>query len=114
MLLQLSKALPTYLTLLLLALFLTLAAQTFIKPDKWKKLPDLFTGGKVVDGDHFLFTDAWHPGIINLKYMAELLGIKVKIHALWHAGSYDPQDFLGRLIGDAPWVSHVKLVFIML
>jgi hypothetical protein len=23
---------------------------------------------------------------------------------MWHAGSYDPQDFLGRLIGDAPWV----------
>jgi hypothetical protein len=23
---------------------------------------------------------------------------------MWHAGSYDPQDFLGRLIGDKPWV----------
>jgi hypothetical protein len=43
--------------------------------------------------------------------MAELLGIKVKIHALWHAGSYDPQDFLGRLIGDAPWVRHSEKAF---
>jgi hypothetical protein len=43
--------------------------------------------------------------------MSELLGIPVKIHALWHAGSYDPQDFLGRLIGDAPWVRHSEKAF---
>jgi glycosyltransferase involved in cell wall biosynthesis len=71
----------------------------------------LFTSGSVKQGDHFLFTDAWHPGIINLKYMSELLGIKVTIHALWHAGSYDPQDFLGRLIGDAAWVRHSEKAF---
>jgi hypothetical protein len=40
-----------------------------------------------------------------------LLGIKITIHALWHAGSYDPQDFLGRLIGDAPWVRHSEKAF---
>lgn len=43
--------------------------------------------------------------------MSELLGIKVVIHALWHAGSYDPQDFLGRLIGNAPWVRHAEKSF---
>lgn len=43
--------------------------------------------------------------------MSELLGIKVTIHALWHAGSYDPQDFLGRLIGDTPWVRHAEKSF---
>jgi hypothetical protein len=43
--------------------------------------------------------------------MSELLRIPVKIHALWHAGSYDPQDFLGRLIGDAPWVRHAEKAF---
>jgi hypothetical protein len=43
--------------------------------------------------------------------MAELLNIKIKIHALWHAGSYDPQDFLGRLIGDADWVRHSEKAF---
>jgi hypothetical protein len=43
--------------------------------------------------------------------MAGLLGIPVTIHGLWHAGSYDPQDFLGRLIGDAPWVRHAEKSF---
>jgi glycosyltransferase involved in cell wall biosynthesis len=71
----------------------------------------LFCDGAVHAGDHFIFTDAWHPGIINLKYMSELLQIPVTIHALWHAGSYDPQDFLGRLIGDAPWVRHSEKAF---
>jgi glycosyltransferase involved in cell wall biosynthesis len=71
----------------------------------------LFCSGSVRPGDHFIFTDAWHPGIINLKYMSELLQIPVTIHALWHAGSYDPQDFLGRLIGDAPWVRNAEKSF---
>jgi hypothetical protein len=71
----------------------------------------LFCNGAVHPGDHFIFTDAWHPGILNLKYMSELLQIPVTIHALWHAGSYDPQDFLGRLIGDAPWVRHSEKAF---
>lgn len=43
--------------------------------------------------------------------MSELLKIPVKIHALWHAGSYDPADFLGRLIGDTPWVRHAEKSF---
>jgi hypothetical protein len=41
--------------------------------------------------------------------MTELLGIKIKIGGLWHAGSYDNQDFLGRLIGDAHWVRMAEL-----
>jgi hypothetical protein len=91
--------------------FLNFGGTNIYKARQVEEIARLFTGGKVVDGDHFLFTDAWHPGIINLKYMAELLGIKVKIHALWHAGSYDPQDFLGRLIGDTPWVRHAEASF---
>ena len=40
--------------------------------------------------------------------MAELLGVDITIGGLWHAGSYDPQDFLGRLIGNKPWVRHAE------
>jgi hypothetical protein len=71
----------------------------------------LFCSGAICPGDHFIFTDAWHPGIINLKYMSELLGIPITTHGLWHAGSYDPQDFLGRLVGKKPWVRNAELSF---
>jgi len=43
--------------------------------------------------------------------MSELLGIPVVTHGLWHAGSYDNQDFLGRLVGNKPWVRHAEKSF---
>lgn len=91
--------------------FLNFGGTNIYKSVQVERMARLFTEGGVKSGDHFIFTDAWHPGIINLKYMSELLGIPVKIHALWHAGSYDPQDFLGRLIGDKPWVRHAEKSF---
>ena len=91
--------------------FLNFGGTNIYKAAQVEKMARLFTEGQVHKGDHFIFTDAWHPGIINLKYMSELLQIPVTIHALWHAGSYDPQDFLGRLIGDKPWVRHAEKSF---
>jgi len=91
--------------------FLNFGGTNIYKSSQVEQMGRLFCNGSVYPGDHFIFTDAWHPGIINLKYMSELLQIPVTIHALWHAGSYDPQDFLGRLIGDAPWVRHAEKSF---
>ena len=91
--------------------FLNFGGTNIYKAKQVEEFSRLFCNGAVRSGDHFIFTDAWHPGIINLKYMSELLQIPVTIHALWHAGSYDPQDFLGRLIGNAPWVRHAEKSF---
>jgi hypothetical protein len=91
--------------------FLNFGGTNIYKSSQVEQMGRLFCNGAVHPGDHFIFTDAWHPGIINLKYMSELLGIPVTTHGLWHAGSYDPQDFLGRLIGDAPWVRHAEKSF---
>ncbi len=91
--------------------FLNFGGTNIYKSCQVEQISRLFCSGSINHGDHFLFTDAWHPGIINLKYMSELLNIPVKIHALWHAGSYDPQDFLGRLIGNEPWVRHAEKSF---
>jgi len=91
--------------------FLNFGGTNIYKANQVEQMGRLFTEGRVTAGDHFIFTDAWHPGIINLRYMSELLAIPVTVHALWHAGSYDPQDFLGRLIGDTPWVRHAEKAF---
>jgi hypothetical protein len=91
--------------------FLNFGGTNIYKSRQIEQIGRLFCEGSINAGDHFLFTDAWHPGIINLKYMSELLGIPVVTHGLWHAGSYDPQDFLGRLVGDKPWVRHAEKSF---
>ena len=91
--------------------FLNFGGTNIYKSSQVEQISRLFCDGSICANDHFLFTDAWHPGIINLKYMSELLQIPVIIHALWHAGSYDPQDFLGRLVGDKPWVRHAEQSF---
>jgi hypothetical protein len=91
--------------------FLNFGGTNIYKSRQVEQMGRLFCDGSVHPGDHFIFTDAWHPGIINLKYMSELLGILVTTHGLWHAGSYDPQDFLGRLVGDKPWVRHAEQSF---
>ena len=91
--------------------FLNFGGTNIYKASQVEQMGRLFCNGSVNAGDHFLFTDAWHPGIINLKYMSELLGIPVTTHGLWHAGSYDPQDFLGRLVGNKPWVRHSEKSF---
>jgi hypothetical protein len=91
--------------------FLNFGGTNIYKSRQVEQMGRLFCDGSVHPGDHFIFTDAWHPGIINLKYMSELLGIPITTHGLWHAGSYDPQDFLGRLVGDKPWVRHAEKSF---
>ena len=91
--------------------FLNFGGTNIYKASQVEQMGRLFCSGSVHPGDHFIFTDAWHPGIVNLKYMSELLGIPVTTHGLWHAGSYDPQDFLGRLVGDKPWVRHAEKSF---
>ena len=91
--------------------FLNFGGTNIYKSRQVEQMGRLFCSGAVNPGDHFIFTDAWHPGIINLKYMSELLGIPVTTHGLWHAGSYDPQDFLGRLVGKKGWVRHAEQSF---
>ena len=88
--------------------FLNFAGTNNYKSQQMLEISRMFAMGDIKDGDYFLYTDAWNPTVIQLKYMAELLGIKIKIGGMWHAGSYDPQDFLGRLIGDTPWVRNAE------
>jgi hypothetical protein len=88
--------------------FLNFGGTNVYKSKQLETIGEMFCNGQVKDGDYFLYTDAWNPTVIQLRYMAELLGVNIRIGGLWHAGSYDPQDFLGRLIGNKPWVRNAE------
>lgn len=87
--------------------FLNFQQTNIYKNTQLNQIAELFTD-TIKPGDRFLFTDFWHTGILQLKYMSELLGIPVEIHTLVHAGSYDPHDFLGRLISDKRWTNNTE------
>jgi glycosyltransferase involved in cell wall biosynthesis len=88
--------------------FLNFGGTNVYKSKQLEQIGEMFCKGGIKDGDYFLYTDAWNPTVIQVRYMAELLGVTIRMGGLWHAGSYDPHDFLGRLIGDAPWVRHAE------
>lgn len=87
--------------------FLNFAATNVFKSQQIAEIAALFEKGEIKPGDSFLFTDAWHYGIIALRYMSDLLSIPVRQIGLWHAGSHDPYDFLGR-IPDVTWARHFE------
>jgi len=88
--------------------FLNFGGTNVYKSSQLQLIGEMFCEGKVKNGDYFLYTDAWNPTVLQLRYMAELLDVDIRIGGLWHAGSYDPADFLGRLIGDKPWVRYAE------
>ena len=88
--------------------FLNFAGTNNYKSQQMLEISRMFANGEIKNGDYFLYTDAWNPTVIQLKYMTELLGVEIIIGGMWHAGSYDPQDFLGRLIGDEDWVRNAE------
>jgi len=88
--------------------FLNFSDTNYWKSSQLCKWLEYYNKGKVSPEDQFLFTDAWNPVITQIKYMNDLLGYNWKLHGLWHAGSWDKEDFLGRLIGDKPWVKNIE------
>ncbi len=88
--------------------FLNFGGTNIYKSKQLEQIGEMFCNGEVKDGDYFLYTDAWNPTVIQLKYMAELLGVNIRIGGMWHAGSYDPHDFLGRIIGNKKWVRKAE------
>jgi len=91
--------------------FLNFSDTNFWKSSQLCNFLEHHNQGKTTRDDHIVLTDAWNPTVTQLKYMNDLLGFNWKLHGLWHAGSYDPQDFLGRLIGNAAWVRHAEKSF---
>jgi hypothetical protein len=85
----------------------------FIETHFWKnsqanQLFSLINSNKIPEGSVFFFDDAWNTNILQLKYIMDLVGLKYKIIAFWHAGVHDEFDFLGRLIKDKDWAYHTE------
>jgi glycosyltransferase involved in cell wall biosynthesis len=91
--------------------FLNFSDTNYWKSSQLCSFLEHHNNGETSAEDHFIFADAWNPTILQIKYMSDLLKFNWTTHGLWHAGSYDPQDFLGRLIGDAPWVRHSEQAY---
>ena len=91
--------------------FLNFSDTNYWKSSQLCEFLNKHNSGLTSKNDHILFTDAWNPTVIQLKYMSDLLGFNWTLHGMWHAGSYDSGDFLGRLIGNTPWVRHSEKAF---
>jgi hypothetical protein len=87
--------------------FLDFGATNVYKASQTEAVSRLFSEGKIKAGDKFLITDAWNFIITPIKYMSDLLDIPVEIHAIWHAGAYDPSDILGYKMSK-PWPWHTE------
>jgi len=68
---------------------------------------DMLDAGTVTTNDVMLFTDAWNPALLQVKYMRDLGGYNWKIHSIFHAGAYDPTDILGYKM-EKPWPHHTE------
>lgn len=55
--------------------FLNFAATNIYKSSQIITLARAFESGDVKAGDKILVTDAWNPGIIQIRYMSDLLKI---------------------------------------
>jgi len=85
--------------------FLDINKTNIYKAQQVEKLGNMFNENKIKDNDIFIFCDGWHFGITALKYMLQLNNIKSKIYGYFHAGSYDPYDFLNQA-GMKKWAQY--------
>ncbi len=60
-------------------------APTSFKSTQIAEVARRFQRGDVMPGDTFLITDAWHPGVHQIRYMSALLRIPVRVVGLFHA-----------------------------
>jgi glycosyltransferase involved in cell wall biosynthesis len=77
--------------------FLDIVNTCKFKSAQLQEIATLFNDGKIHDGDVFLVGDIFFPGIESIRYMAELLNIKVKIYGINYAGRADSTDFVQNL-----------------
>ncbi len=87
--------------------FLDINKTNIWKAQQVESIAGMFDRGIIKDDDIFFFADGWHFGITALKYMSQLNNIETKIYAYWHAGCYDPYDFITQA-GLRSWAKYIE------
>lgn len=77
--------------------FLDIINTNKFKASQLIEIANLFSEGKVQDGDMFLVGDIFFPGIEMIRYMSDLLGIDIKVFGINYAGRADSTDFVQQL-----------------
>lgn len=69
----------------------------------------------IIDGFEgtIFFMDLWFPGIEAIAYIRDCTGRKIRIEGIWHAGTYDPNDFLARS-GCGKWGASLESSWVQL
>lgn len=88
--------------------FLNFSDTNVWKSDQTRIISEYISNKKIKDGDQIVFTDAWNVNILAIKYMIDLMHLQIKTHGLFHAGSWDPHDFLGRAMNGSDWCKHTE------
>lgn len=74
--------------------FLDVCGTNYYKARQLAVLSKLMHYGKIKDDDVIFLHDGWFPGVEMLAYMRDGMGIDFKIASCFHAGTYDPTDFI--------------------
>jgi len=91
--------------------FLDINKTNIWKAQQIEQVSTLFAKGKIRDNDIFILMDAWHPGVTAIKYMIQLNNMKCKMYGYWHAGTYDPADFIAQA-GLGEWASYDEVAWL--
>ena len=74
--------------------FLDVVNTNAYKAKQLQILCDAINDHAIKDGDTLLFLDGWFPGLEMLAYIRDGMKLNIKIVGMFHAGTYDPNDFL--------------------
>jgi len=80
----------------------------FFKSTQLAELCQAIADGGVGDDDVVLMLDAWNPTVTALGYIRDTIGPSFKIAGVFHAGTWDPHDYLTKT-NMSRWANHVEL-----
>lgn len=76
--------------------FLDVCGTNWYKAIQIKQFSEFVYRGNIKDSDVVFLMDAWFPGLESIAYIRDALNLKFKICGIFHAGTYDPYDFLTK------------------